>query len=429
MKRRDESGVVMVELALILPILLMLVVGIIQFGQAYNIQISVQAAAREGARALALHKAPGPAVASAAPSATIASSSACPSSGEATATITVTQNYTFSIPFVRVARHEDVDRHGGDEVRVIPRDGRDEHGIVLVWVALMMVVFLGAGALVIDVGAFRREERELQNGADAGALAVAQDCAQLPSCGGGAVSLAQTFANSNAHDSTSAVGGVCGSGGGLSACATSPVVPAGATGWVQVSTSTRTSGGGSEVEFVLAPLAGAISGKTANASAIAAWGAAGAANTPPLAFAQCAYNTSVPGGSLPSAPTTLYFHNPTNETYSEACTTATTPPGGFGWIRDGRMLRPDLCHRRRPVGPRQRWGRPIRLLRPGRGHRHVSARRHRPHRHLQRVLDPDWKWRRGECHLPTGGHSGLRDHELPVHGSSKPGRVQLPDHE
>ena len=41
----------------------------------------------------------------------------------------------------------------------------------------MLVVLIGVGALVIDSGALYAERRQLQNGADAAALAVAQDCA------------------------------------------------------------------------------------------------------------------------------------------------------------------------------------------------------------------------------------------------------------
>lgn len=44
----------MVELALILPILLMLICGIISFGVAYNAKVELTGAVREGARALAL---------------------------------------------------------------------------------------------------------------------------------------------------------------------------------------------------------------------------------------------------------------------------------------------------------------------------------------------------------------------------------------
>jgi Flp pilus assembly protein TadG len=44
----------MVELALITPVVVILLIGIIQFGILYNRQIALQSAAREGARELAL---------------------------------------------------------------------------------------------------------------------------------------------------------------------------------------------------------------------------------------------------------------------------------------------------------------------------------------------------------------------------------------
>jgi Flp pilus assembly protein TadG len=44
-----------VELALVLPVLLLLVMGIVEFGIAYNRQITLSGGAREGARWLALH--------------------------------------------------------------------------------------------------------------------------------------------------------------------------------------------------------------------------------------------------------------------------------------------------------------------------------------------------------------------------------------
>jgi len=49
-RRRDDDGVVAVELALVLPLLVMLIFGIIQFGLAFNRLQGVHAAAREGAR-------------------------------------------------------------------------------------------------------------------------------------------------------------------------------------------------------------------------------------------------------------------------------------------------------------------------------------------------------------------------------------------
>jgi Flp pilus assembly protein TadG len=51
---RDERGAAAVEFALILPLLVMLVFGIIHFSLAYNRQQGLHAAAREGARAASL---------------------------------------------------------------------------------------------------------------------------------------------------------------------------------------------------------------------------------------------------------------------------------------------------------------------------------------------------------------------------------------
>lgn len=49
-RRRRESGQSLVELAIVLPILLALVVGIFEFGRAWNVYQVLTNAAREGAR-------------------------------------------------------------------------------------------------------------------------------------------------------------------------------------------------------------------------------------------------------------------------------------------------------------------------------------------------------------------------------------------
>ena len=51
---RGDRGAAFLEFAIIVPILLTLVMGIVEFGRAYNVVISLQGAAREGARVLAL---------------------------------------------------------------------------------------------------------------------------------------------------------------------------------------------------------------------------------------------------------------------------------------------------------------------------------------------------------------------------------------
>lgn len=52
--RRRDRGAAAVEAALVIPLLLLLVFGIIDFGRMLNYQIKVTEAAREGARALSL---------------------------------------------------------------------------------------------------------------------------------------------------------------------------------------------------------------------------------------------------------------------------------------------------------------------------------------------------------------------------------------
>lgn len=54
MSIRRDRGAAAVEMALLLPLLLLLVFGIIDFGRMLNAQITVTEAAREGARAAAI---------------------------------------------------------------------------------------------------------------------------------------------------------------------------------------------------------------------------------------------------------------------------------------------------------------------------------------------------------------------------------------
>ena len=51
---RGEAGAAAVEFALVVPILLLLLVGILEFGRVYNAQIELTAAARQGVRVMAI---------------------------------------------------------------------------------------------------------------------------------------------------------------------------------------------------------------------------------------------------------------------------------------------------------------------------------------------------------------------------------------
>ena len=109
----SERGAVAVEFALILPLLVMLVFGIVDFGRAYNAQITLTQAAREGARMAALETALGYNDATvAAKTATAATGlgltsaavtvSSCPTGSTQTteAVVTVKYTLTFSTPMV-----------------------------------------------------------------------------------------------------------------------------------------------------------------------------------------------------------------------------------------------------------------------------------------------------------------------------------------
>lgn len=54
MQERLERGAVAVEFAILLPLLLMLIFGTIEFGRAYNAQITLTNAARDGVRVMAI---------------------------------------------------------------------------------------------------------------------------------------------------------------------------------------------------------------------------------------------------------------------------------------------------------------------------------------------------------------------------------------
>ena len=161
-----------------------------------------------------------------------------------------------------------------------------DRGAVLLWFSVMAVAMLGMGALVVDVGALWSERRQLQNGADAAALAVALECA-----GGDCAApqqVADQYADFNADDGSSDVISICGKPSPLSICPPPPGAED-VLGFVKVVTSTRTSGGSDEVAFKLAPALDASNdGQNVTASAAVAWGVPKGAPVLPFVFSKCA---------------------------------------------------------------------------------------------------------------------------------------------
>lgn len=93
-------------------------------------------------------------------------------------------------------------RLGRGTVRVagmLWRRRRAERGAVAVAVAILLPVIIGTTGLVIDVGSWYETQSQLQNAADAAALAGAQD---LPNSPGSATAAAQTLATDNVSGAT-----------------------------------------------------------------------------------------------------------------------------------------------------------------------------------------------------------------------------------
>jgi Flp pilus assembly protein TadG len=108
MRSVRERGAAIAEFALVVPLLMILLVGIIEFGRAYNVQISLNGASREGARALALGKTSSEvdaAVRNASPSTTVHRivKTACTSAG-GPATVRAETDFTFGIPLVPIGQ-------------------------------------------------------------------------------------------------------------------------------------------------------------------------------------------------------------------------------------------------------------------------------------------------------------------------------------
>jgi len=194
----------------------------------------------------------------------------------------------------------------GDAVMYPTRSDQDR-GAILVWFAAFAIVLLGSGALVIDMGSLWSERRELQNGADAAALAVAVDCAKTACTVSQATAL--NYAKLSATDGEVAVS-LCGKGAGLTPCSPVPNGVSVAVGYVQALTSTWNPGNGGssdQVQFVFAPLLDALQvGQTVRAIATVAWGSLGSATVLPIIISKCSFDPAwvAEDGSLsvPSTP-------------------------------------------------------------------------------------------------------------------------------
>lgn len=122
---RDERGAAAVEFALVVPLLLLLVLGIAEFGRAYNISSTLAGAAREGARTMALENSTSAARSAAQGAATglglsasqiTVTPSSCPTSSTGSTTL-VTVRITYPMTFVSGLLGSSVTLHGTGVMR------------------------------------------------------------------------------------------------------------------------------------------------------------------------------------------------------------------------------------------------------------------------------------------------------------------------
>jgi hypothetical protein len=237
----------------------------------------------------------------------------------------------------------------------------DEQGAVAVIVGVLLVVILGFGALVVDVGGLYVERRQLQNGADASALALAADCAEgVIDCASASLPVlsaaAQPYADGNANDTRSAVPatiahgtdpGVCEGGG-------DPIPnPLLGPDLVKVSNETidAANGDASFLTLIFAQVLG-FERATLQACAVAAWGYAASLATFPLVISTCEFDLDAvpPTATYPgphpnglAVQETILFHqgtggdeDPCNAQAGHDTDGDASLPAGFGWlINDG----------------------------------------------------------------------------------------------
>lgn len=195
------------------------------------------------------------------------------------------------------------------------RDG--ERGATAVLVALVMIPLIAAAALVIDVGALYAEKAQLQNGADASAMAIARSCVKSESTCTSAAAVAdgESYAADNANDTYA---------NWLSA----PNIQTSAN-YVEVLPSTLGRDGAStSVNHPFAAAVGLDDVWTVDAYAKAIWGGLVSGPTLPLAISECELaRHNIPVAGETGAPFLLL----------SAGTIPPCPggiPGGFGWLSD-----------------------------------------------------------------------------------------------
>lgn len=229
---------------------------------------------------------------------------------------------------------------------------RNERGTVGVLIAILIAggVLLGMGALAVDAGQLYQGRAELQNVADAAALAVARSCASGGACTNAAgTTVAGGYVGGNASSltrGTAAAGPVCGSGS-LGTCTPNgtmvscPANPAGTNvNYVDVNTS-------ASVSPVFARTLG-FGASAVKACAQAEWGGPQSANTVAFTISACTWDQATSQGTTyaqpppyppnplpsPSLDQVLQLHGNGSSNGCPTEPSGADGPGNFGWTDD-----------------------------------------------------------------------------------------------
>ncbi|HEX9228763.1 MAG TPA: pilus assembly protein TadG-related protein [Arthrobacter sp.] len=185
-----------------------------------------------------------------------------------------------------------------------------QRGATGVLVSVIMLVLIGAGAMAVDVGQIYGERAQLQNAADAGAMAAAQQCHAAGGCTTAeATAWAAELSGGNSNDGATTIDSV-----DLS-------VP----GQVTVATSTLNGSNG----FLTKMFASALNAPpvTVGARATAVIAPVGGATAFPLAISDCQYDLS---GAEETGDIQLIKYKPGSGTCTS--TSGHVIPAGFGWL-------------------------------------------------------------------------------------------------
>jgi len=201
-------------------------------------------------------------------------------------------------------------------LKVVLQDDKssNQRGAISVIVAIMLVVLLGSAAVAVDIGVLYSEHAQLQNGADAAAIGVAQKCARDSTdtlCT--TTTLAANLANQNAQDGSSNIRSIA-----LDTIGRKVVVN---------TTAAEKGAPPDSVSLFFADVLGIPTAKV-GAKSSAVWGSPSKGPTAfPLAFSICQVQNMV-DKSL------QVLQNKDSKSANPGCTLPSggTVPGGFGWL-------------------------------------------------------------------------------------------------